>query len=58
MPQMACIICTGSPEYSIPADVRQLPSVSNRVYTKPVTDMADLENELLRLIAKIGTEGV
>lgn len=56
-PQMVCVICTGSPEYVIPDDVRKLPTVSNLVFNKPVTKMAELEGELLRLMAGIKKEG-
>jgi DNA-binding NtrC family response regulator len=55
-PQMAFVICTGSPEYAIPSDVSKLSGVSKRVFTKPVSDMADLEAELLRLLTTIATE--
>ena len=48
--QTVFVICTGSPEYDIPVDVRALPNVSDRVFIKPVIDMAGLEKELLRLI--------
>lgn len=57
-PKMACVICTGSPEYNIPDDVLSLPNVSEIVFKKPVTKMSELEVELLRLIAKIETEGI
>ena len=57
-PQLAFVICTGSPEYAIPSDVRKLPGVSDRIFTKPVTDLADLEAELLRLITRIEAESV
>ena len=57
-PQMGIIICTGSPEYAIPADVRELPSVSNRVFKKPVANMDDLKGELLRLNSKLEKKSV
>lgn len=49
-PKMAFVICTGSPEYDIPADLLKLPCVSNHVFRKPVTDMAELEKDLLRIM--------
>jgi DNA-binding NtrC family response regulator len=52
-PQMACVICTGSPEYGIPEDVRILPNVSERVFNKPVTRIDELEKELLQLMSGI-----
>ena len=56
--KMAFVICTGSPEYDIPADVRKLPGVSDRVFKKPVANLADLEEEILRLIAEIESKQV
>ncbi len=50
---MACVLCTGSPEYDLPADLLKLSCVSNHVFRKPVTDMAELEKELLRFMAII-----
>ncbi len=52
-PRMGFVICTGSPEYDVPADLLSLPCVSVRVFRKPVTDMADLEEDLLQLIANM-----
>lgn len=56
-PQMGFIICTGSPEYDIPADVRELPGVSPQVFTKPINDLSLLEEELCRLIEHIESQG-
>ena len=50
-PKTAFVICTGSPEYDVPSDLLRLPCVSDQVFRKPVTHMAGLEEELLRLIA-------
>lgn len=44
------IICTGSPEYNIPEDLLAQPSVSDSLFRKPVTDMEELEHELLKII--------
>jgi YesN/AraC family two-component response regulator len=55
-PKTAFVICTGSPEYDVPADLLKLPEVSDQVFRKPVTDMARLEKDLLRLIANVETE--
>ncbi len=57
-PKMAFVICTGSPEYDVPADLLKLPCVSNHLFRKPVTDMTELEMELLLLIAGINKEKV
>lgn len=57
-PQMAFVVCTGSPEYGIPEDVRKLPYVSEHIFTKPVTDIGKLEAELLHLITRIEKERI
>ncbi len=51
-PGMVFVICTGSPEYDVPADLLKLPCVSNHLFRKPVTDMGELEKEILDLIEK------
>lgn len=48
--EMGFIICTGSPEYNIPEDLLTQPSVSASLFRKPVTNMEELEQELLRII--------
>lgn len=56
-PKMAFVVCTGSPEYvDIPADLRKLTSVSHHVFRKPMTNMAELEEEFLQLIAILNGE--
>lgn len=52
-PNMGFVICTGSPEYNIPSDLMSIPGVSGYLFRKPVTDMAALEKELLRVIESI-----
>jgi DNA-binding NtrC family response regulator len=51
-PTLACVVCTGSPEYRLPDNVAILPHVSKTLFTKPVLDMAELEAELSRQIKK------
>ena len=51
---MKFVVCTGSPEYLIPDDLRQVAGLCPRVFTKPVIDMQELEREINRLI---GTQG-
>ncbi len=54
-PKMGFVICTGSPEYDIPVDLLKLPCVSNNVFRKPVTNMAELEKNMLHIIhANVG----
>jgi len=55
-PKMAFVICTGSPEYEIPDDLLKLPGVSRHIFRKPVTNMAEVEKDLLRLIKNIETK--
>ncbi len=43
------VVCTGSPEYEIPADLAALENVSNTIFSKPVTELNKLEQELLKL---------
>ncbi|MCP4605198.1 MAG: response regulator [Proteobacteria bacterium] len=50
---MAFLICTGSTEYVVPADLQNLPCVCSRVFRKPVDDLGKLENMVLQLIAPI-----
>ena len=55
--KMVFVICTGSPEYDVPAELLKLPCVSDHVFRKPVNDMAELENDLIRLITNIIEKG-
>ncbi len=48
--------CTGSPEYDILINLLALPNVSGHLLRKPVTDMAEMEAELLRVIADLKTK--
>ncbi len=49
-PRMAFIICTGSPDYVIPPDLRERSQVSNHPFRKPMTSMADLEKTFIQII--------
>ncbi|WP_022663871.1 response regulator [Desulfospira joergensenii] len=49
-PDLNFIICTGSPEYDVPPDLKGLPRVSEILFRKPVADMAALEKTLSCLI--------
>ena len=55
-PNMVFVICTGSPEYSIPDDLLALPCVSEKVFRKPVTSFVELEETMLSLIVKQETK--
>lgn len=52
-PNMGFVICTGSPEYSIPVDLMEQSCVSDCLFRKPVTNMTALERELLMVIEKM-----
>ena len=52
-PNMAFVVCTGSPEYDVPADLLKQSGVSNHLFKKPVTDMAAIEKELFQLITTL-----
>lgn len=43
------VVCTGSPEYEIPSDLTALSNVSKIIFSKPVTELDKLEQELLTL---------
>lgn len=49
-PYTAFIICTGSPDYAIPEDLKKMTCVSNYLCKKPVTDLEILKNELLKIL--------
>ena len=49
-PDIAFVICTGSPDYHIPHDLLELSCVSPRLFRKPVTNLNNLREELLRII--------
>jgi len=50
---MASVICTGSPEYTVPPDLLNYSCISSRLYKKPVSELAELEKELLRIMKKV-----
>ncbi len=50
---MACVICTGSPEYAVPPDLLQHSCISSRLYKKPVSELAELERELLSILKRV-----
>jgi DNA-binding NtrC family response regulator len=52
-PQMTFLICTGSPEYRLPDDLSKLPNICSRLFRKPVSNMAEIESNLLGLISNI-----
>ena len=49
-PNLAFVICTGSPEYKPPSDIFELSQMSEIVFSKPVQDMSEIELTLRQLI--------
>jgi CheY-like chemotaxis protein len=49
---LACVICTGSPEYDIPTDITSLEKVSKMVFSKPVKNLEELKEELINMVNK------
>ncbi|MFT5697345.1 MAG: DNA-binding NtrC family response regulator [Desulforhopalus sp.] len=45
-PNVACVICTGSPEYKPPESVLLLPQVFEHIFAKPVTDLSQLAKSM------------
>lgn len=49
-PNLAYLICTGSPEYHPPDDILALPNVCEQVFSKPVFDLFVLEDKLREIL--------
>lgn len=47
------VICSGSPEYSIPSDLIDIPCISKTLFKKPVKQIGDLEQEILRIMDRM-----
>lgn len=47
---MAFIICSGSPSYSVPVDLQQHMNVSDTFFRKPVANFEALEEDVLQAI--------
>lgn len=45
-PDVACVICTGSPKYRPPETVASRPQVFGQIFAKPVTDLLQLAESL------------
>jgi CheY-like chemotaxis protein len=46
----AFVICTGSPEYIIPPDLRNHPQIAERPFRKPVTNLMELQRVIIQTI--------
>ena len=55
---IACVICTGSPEFELPPDFHDLSTVSNTLFKKPVSDLDKLEKEIVNILEAISNEGL
>ena len=53
---IAMVICTGSPEYIVQPDFKGVSCVSQRLFTKPVADLSELEDEVLSVMAQLDLE--
>ena len=49
---MIFIICTGSPEYKIPADLLESGRVSPLIFNKPVSRLSDIVDEIRRMLSQ------
>ena len=54
---IACVICTGSPEFELPPDLHELITVSNTLFKKPVSDLDALESEVVKTLERMANEG-
>jgi two-component system, response regulator, stage 0 sporulation protein F len=45
-PDVACVICTGSPKYQPPESVVSRPQVFDQIFAKPVTDLSHLAQSM------------
>jgi len=54
---IAYVICTGSPEFELPADLHDLITVSNTIFKKPVSDLDALESEVVKTLEIMAKEG-
>lgn len=49
-PELKFVIYTGSPEFSIPVDLAEVPSVSNSIFLKPLPTCDVMVNEIRRML--------
>lgn len=45
-PDVACVICTGSPKYQLPDSVVSRPQVFDQIFAKPVMDLQQLAESM------------
>ncbi|WP_419782025.1 response regulator [Maridesulfovibrio sp.] len=49
-PELKFVIYTGSPEFSIPVDLAEVPSVSNSIFLKPLPTCEVMVSEIRRML--------
>lgn len=57
-PHVACLICTGSPEYQPPDHILTRPQVFGRIFTKPVIDLGHLAESMRQHIINCNEKAI
>lgn len=52
-PNTVCVIYTGSVEFYVPKDIKEMQGVSETVFFKPVDDLNLISNEVTRLLKAV-----
>lgn len=52
-PKMAFVVCTGSPEYDVSAELLEMSVVADELFRKPIVDIPLLEKKILILLDKL-----
>lgn len=50
-PEMAFVICTGTPEFRVSEDILKKSCVADKVFAKPVINLSELEKTIKNLLA-------
>jgi CheY-like chemotaxis protein len=57
-PHVACVICTGSPEYQPPDYVLTRPQVFDKIFSKPVSDLGELAESMRQHIMNCNEKAI
>jgi CheY-like chemotaxis protein len=57
-PNVACVICTGSPEYQPPDYVLTRPQVFDKIFSKPVSDLGELAESMRQHIMNCNEKAI
>ena len=57
-PHVACVICTGSPEYQPPDYVLIRPQVFGKIFSKPVSDLGELAESMRQHIMNCNEKAI